>query len=696
MAVKFQFTENNRTALLTMKAMQKLTFVEDSRNGWIKYGKDNLYPQELIRLFNEHPEHRAIINRKARYIWGNGLKAVKPEDKIKVNAFIDSFNRFETLNQVGKKITPNTELFNGCYIEVITDLNGLPIEFYLLNSANCRISEDQNTLYFSKNWCRNTKQSDIQEIQKYAKGNPAGTYFVDFKYYNPSATYLEGIYPVANYQGIVDDINTDVDISTFNKNYVANGFSVGTIINFYNGTPSPDEKSDINNRFKGTYTGETGQNIMITFNDRDDKAPDVTTIGVDELAVKFEFTSKRALKKIFAGHEMASELFNIKFDDSFLSGSPDLITLQNLFVKGYVEPRQNDLLEFLSYLSFIKTGEYLEMMFEPISLIGADLSNDADLSVDERRILKGYPALTAPKLDANGLPLPIQAATNDTLTNLTGRQLQGLLRIVSKYDAGKINKEAAILTMMQGFSLTREDALTFLDENDAEPTPITKMSSQVDNVLMQLEKVGTIEDPNTYIVLKREKVKFKSSNDALKYERQIMKFADTLIITITELDGAVLNALKGNPTVSVDELSKQLNFKPYQIDESIKRSLDKGLLESSVGGFKPTPKAIKKETEPIKSKEIYTVYTYDLNEDVSYASNPNKVSRNLLSTSHDFCKKMIPLSNSGTVWTFEQIDSMSNDFGENAWDYRGGFTNKKGKIDIDCNHSWYAETRQRK
>ena len=113
---------------------------------------------------------------------------------------------------------------------------------------------------------------------------------------------------------------------------------------------------------------------MITFNDRDDKAPDVVTIGVDELAVKFEFTSKRALKKIFAGHEMASELFNIKFDDSFLSGSPDLITLQNLFVKGYVEPRQNDLLEFLSYLSYLKTGEYLEMMFEPISLIGADLS----------------------------------------------------------------------------------------------------------------------------------------------------------------------------------------------------------------------------------------------------------------------------------------------------------------------------------
>lgn len=674
-------------ALLNMKAMQKLVFVDDARNGWVKYGKDNLYPQEIIRLFNEHPEHRAIINRKARYIWGNGLKAVKPEDDIKVNAFIDSFNRFETLNQVGKKISPNTELFNGCYIEVITDLNGLPLEFYLLNSANCRISEDQSKLFFSKNWNKNIRNNDVQTIEKYTKGCDAGTYFIEFKYYTPSATYLESVYPNPNYQGVIEDINTDVDISTFNKNYVANGFSVGTIINFYNGTPTDSEKADINNRFKGTYTGETGQNTMITFNDRDDKSPDVVTIGVDELAVKFEFTSKRALKKIFAGHEMASELFNIKFDDSFLSGSPDLITLQNLFVKGYIEPRQNDLLEFLSYLSYLKTGEYLEMMFQPISLIGADLSNDADLSVDERRILKGYPALTAPKLGVNGQPLPIQAAINDTLTNLTGRQLQGLLRIVSKYDNGKINKEAAILTMMQGFSLTREDALTFLDENDAEVTPITKMSSQVDNVLMQLEKVGTIEDPSTYIVLKREKVNFKSSNDALKYERQIMKFADALIITITELDSAVLNALKGNPSVTVDELAKQLNFKPYQIDESIKRSLDKQLIEVSTSGFKPTPKALEKKTEPIKSKEIYTVYKYERDFDKPDLVKGGK--------SREFCTRMLA---NNFEYSFEKIDNMTNDLGTNVWDYRGGYYNNPDtkQIDAECRHLWMAETRQRK
>ncbi|MFO0436553.1 MAG: hypothetical protein ACK5ZT_15015 [Sphingobacteriaceae bacterium] len=85
-----------------LKNMPKLTFTVGN-DGYIKYGKNNLYPQELIRLYDEHPEHRAILNRKARYIWGKGLKAKNKVDEIKVNAFIDNFNKKETLNQVGKK-----------------------------------------------------------------------------------------------------------------------------------------------------------------------------------------------------------------------------------------------------------------------------------------------------------------------------------------------------------------------------------------------------------------------------------------------------------------------------------------------------------------------------------------------------------------------------------------------------------------
>lgn len=683
MAVKFQYIDNKH--MMTFKALPKLTFSEDSK-GYVKYGKDNLYPQELVRLYNEHPEHRAIVNRKARYIFGKGIKAVNEVDTIKVNTFVDNFNRRETLNQVGKKLTTNTELFNGVYVEVITNLQGQPIEFYFLNSANCRISECETKLYFCKNWNKNTQSKDIKCIHKFENNGTAGTFFIDFKYYTASASKLESVYPTAQYQSIVNDINTDVDISTFNKNYVSNGFSIGKIINFFNGQPTDDMIHSIERSFKGTYTGENGESLMITHSDRDDKAPEVVDVSVQDLSEKFAFTSKRAMKKIFAGHEMAPELFNIKFDESFLSGSPDLLILQELFVKGYIEPRQNDLLEFLSYLSFLKTGEYLEMKFEPISLIGADLSNDADLTQDERRKLKGYEPLTAIPTDVNGEPLPITATiTNDNLTGLSAADNADMYRIVRDYSKGKINEHLAV-TRLTAYGIDENQAKKILGIE-------VKMSSDNDPVLMALMSCGRIEDKSTYTVLKREKVNFKSSVDALKYERQIMKFADALVISVQELDNAVLNALKGNPSMSINELVKVTQSEFFKIEQSIARLIDKGLLTDSVSGFKPTEKALEKKTEPIESDEIYTVYKYEVNED--------KPSLRPGGKSRKFCSDLMDLNRE---YTFEEIDRVrlpivgKNVGGTNIWDYRGGyFYNRDTEtIDPDCRHLWMAETRLRK
>jgi hypothetical protein len=680
MAAKFQYIDNKH--MLTFKALPKLTFSEDNK-GYIKYGKDNLYPQELVRLFNEHPEHRAIVNRKARYIWGKGLKAVNEIDQIKVDTFIDNFNRKETLNQAGKKVSLNTELFNGVYVEVITNLQGQPIEMYFLNSANCRISECETKLYFSKNWNKNTQAKDIKCINKFENNGTAGTFFIDFKYYTASASKLESVYPIAQYQSIVNDINTDVDISTFNKNYVSSGFSVGKIINFFNGQPTDEMIHSIERSFKGTYTGENGESLMITHSDRDDKAPEVVDVSVNDLSEKFLFTSKRAMKKIFAGHEMAPELFNIKFDESFLSGSPDLLILQELFVKGYIEPRQADLLEFLSYLSFLKTGEYLEMMFEPISLIGADLSNDQDLTQDERRKLKGYEPLVAVPLDVNGQPLPITATiTNDNLTGLSAADNADMYRIVRDYTKGKINEHLAV-TRLTAYGIDETQAKKILGIE-------VKMSSDNDPVLMALSKCGRIEDPSTYTVLKRERV--KSSNEALKYERQIMKFADALVISIEELDSAVLNALKGNPSMSINELVDVTQTDFYKVEESIARLTKNGFLDDTIGGFKPTQKALDKPTEPIVSREIYTVYKYEVNDDKPSLLPGGK--------SRAFCSKLMDMNR---VYEFEEIDRISlsgvgkNVGGTNIWDYRGGYfyNRSTGVIDPDCRHLWMAETRVR-
>jgi hypothetical protein len=686
MAVKFQMLNSNN-GLLFFKAMPKLEFKNDPQKGYVKYGKDNLYPQELIRLYDEHPEHRAIVNRKARYIWGKGLKAVNEQDTLKVNAFIENFNRFETLNEAGKRITTNTELFNGVYIQVITNLLGQPIEFYILDSCNCRLSECQTKLYYSKNWNKNIRPNEIQVLDKFAKNCGAGTFFIDFKYYTASPNYLASIYPTPIYQSVVNEINTDVDISTFNSNYVANGFSAGTIISFFNGHPTDEQIADIKSRFDSTYSGETNAGkTLITHNDLDGKAPEVTSINVDDLDKKFEFTAKRCQKKIFSGHEMAPELFNTKFDDSFLSSAPDLLLLQDLFVKGYIEPRQIDLLEFLSYLSYLKTGEYLQMEFEPISLIGKDLSNDTDLTQDERRKLKGYEPLIAPKVDANGLPMPVQANnTNDNLKGLSAADNADMYRIVRDYSKGKINEHLAI-TRLMAYGIDEAQAKKILGIEE----PI-KMEGE-DKILMAL-KAKIKKDTSNYIVLKKVKANIKNSEDALKLERQFMKFANAVIITVEDLDNAVLNAIKGNPTLSIDELATTLNVEAYKIEESIARLIDTGFLNDTIDNFQPTEKALNEPTKPLEVTETYTVYRYALNPEKPRLK-PGGAGK-----SRKFCSDlMIEMKDPDNYLEFEDIDNMTNDLGTNVWDYRGGYyTNwKTGETDPDCRHMWEAELRQRK
>lgn len=673
---------------VNLKAMQKLTFTLDN-NGFVKYGKNNLYPQELIRLYDEHPEHRAILNRKARYIWGKGLKAKNKADEIKVNAFIDNFNKKESLNKVGKKISLNTEIFNGQFIEVITNMQGAPIEMYFINSANCRLSEDGDTLYFCKDWTKPKYQREIKEILKWNdKENQVGTFFIDFRYYSATASKLNSIYPITQYQSIVEDVNTDIAISVANSNMVNNGLSMGKIVNFFNGKPDDKTISAIDRGIKGTYTGEDGEPVMIVHSEREDKAPEVIDITPTDMAERFLYTSKRALKKVFAGHEMASELFNIKFDDSFLSSAPDLLTLQELFVKGYVEPRQNDLLEFLSYLSFIKTGEYLEMTFDPISLVGLDLSNDVDLTQDERRKLKGYEPLKPVQVDVNGQPVQAEADEyNELLTGLSATERNDIDRIVRKFKAGKTESPDLALASLTAYGFKVSQAKKFLGINDGLDA---KMSTdKEDKVLTRLLSLIK-EDAEDYEVLETKK-HIHNSNDALKYERHIMKFADALVISVAELDSAILTALKGNPVLTIDELVTLTQSDFSKVEQSLAKLIDKGFLIDSSDGFKPTEKAIEKETKPIVSNEIYTVYKYAVNADKPKLKKGSK--------SRKFCSDlMAKMSNPRNYLTFEDIDSTENDLGTNAWDYRGGYYTHPdtGIIDPDCRHIWVAETRRRK
>ena len=59
----------------------------------------------------------------------------------------------------------------------------------------------------------------------------------------------------------------------------------------------------------------------------------------------------------------------------------------------------------------------------------------------------------------------------------------------------------------------------------------------------------------------------------------------------------------------------------------------------------------------------------------------------------EFCADLLEITKT-KHYTFEKIDSLNNEFGMNAWSYRGGFyTNgNTGETTPYCRHIWSAKT----
>lgn len=646
--------KEKNVAMLSFSTMQMPTFKDNKSKGFVEFGKNNDFPNQLLRLYEEHSEHAAIVGSKSNYLFGEGFKAKDELQQPFLEQFLSKANRYEDWYDLNNRIKVDLELFNACCFQVITDLAGKPKEFYHLSYASCRVSKDKNTLFYKDNWLDNK-----EEFSTYEEYNPTlnkvGVFFIRFEYYKPTANTLESVYPLPQYIGCIKDISTDIDISTFNNNYVANGFSAGTLITFFNGEPTVDQKREIKRSLLNTHSSpDKAGSIVINYANKDSQAAQITALNVDDLDKKFEFTSKRALEKILRGHNVTNpELFGVKTEGQ-LGTRVSLKESYELMINTYTKPRQGIWIKFYEDLITLVTGIKIPLEIKQLEPIGLDLTNDPDLTLEERRELKGYGKVVTPKVGADGLPVQAETVeTNDNLKGLTASENADMIRIVRDFQKGRngMNQHMAI-TRLKAFGLTEDEANKWLGIE-----PQVKMS-KVDSTDFILAQFASIENTTKDLKLElisEDDVHFHTDKDAVKFELAMeVKFADV----------------------------KKTSW------------LDR-LISGLTGTVTPTPTEIKdiaKEENPkVKKTQILTKYYYEVKPDAPA----------LKTSSRKFCKEMMALSKDKDGFTYEQIDSvklagLSNGFDEvsNIWDYRGGFyTNPNtGETDPFCRHYWKAKT----
>ena len=641
---------------------QQPRFEEKKGKNYVEFGAKNNYPNYLIELYGESPKHGAIVKGKVNYIFGKGFEGVEQ----KANS------QGETWNQIMKRSILDDELQGGYYLQIIYNALGKIKDVFHIEFQKVRVSKDLQTFYVKNDWTASDFKEKAREYPAFNPNDPSGPQIFFVKQYNPKSD----VYPLPSYFQGLNYIESDIQVSRHILGNAKHNFVATKLINFNNGLPQEEEQQEVEADLKRKFANHDGDRVVIAFNPSRENAVDIVDLGETSLT-KEDFTNVNNLimQEIFSCHQVTSPmLFGIKTEGQ-LGGRSEIRDAYQIFQNTYVNERQQEheqTFTTLMNLAGIK-GEFKIVPVEPLSFEFSEAVMSANMTRDEIREKLG---LQVAAVDASGVTTqPVQA--NATLTNLSGRQHQNVMRIVRQFGSGKINKAQAALMLKSGFGFTDADVDTFLGVDDDPATEQSFVSMQDDLLVNEFAACGdNVED-----------FEVVETHDAKGYQA----FADE---EINVLKANVLDLISKDKRVTPEVMAKVLNKSVEQIDNALEALKLEGYLTQigeAISILNPnyTP-IIRQLTEPLSKipggdkttkTEVLLRYTYSGPED---------------SKNRPFCARMLQLAKT-KLWSRADIENISERLGYSVWDRRGGwFTEPNGNHRPYCRHRWQVKIVTRK
>lgn len=642
---------------------QQPRFEEKKGKNYVEFGAKNNYPNYLIELFGESPKHGAIVKGKVNYIFGKGFEGV--EQKANTQG--------ETWNQIMKRAILDDELQGGYYLQIIYNTLGKIKDVFHIEFQKVRASKDLSTFYVKNDWTASDFKEKAREYPAFNLNDPTGTQILFVKQYNPKSD----VYPLPSYFQGLNYIESDIQVSRHILGNAKHNFVATKLINFNNGLPQEEEQEEVESDLKRKFANHDGDRVVIAFNPSRENAVDIVDLGETSLT-KEDFTNVNNLiqQEIFSCHQVTSPmLFGIKTEGQ-LGGRSEIRDAYQIFQNTYVNERQQEHEQVFTKLMNLAgiEGEFKIVPVEPLSFEFSEAVMSANMTRDEIREKLG---LQSSVVDASGTPVTQEVKANATITNLSGRQHQNVMRIVRQFGSGKINKAQAALMLKSGFGFTDADVDTFLGIDDDPATEQAFASMQDDLLVNEFAACGDNVDDFEVV----------ETHEAKGYEA----FADEEINT---LKANVLDLISKDKRITPEVLGKVLNKSVEQIDQTIEALKTEGYLTqigTEVSILNPTYVPIVRElVEPLSKiaggnkttkTEVLLRYTYSGPED---------------SKNRPFCARMLQLAKT-KLWSRADIENISERLGYSVWDRRGGwFTEPNGNHRPYCRHRWQVKIVTRK
>jgi hypothetical protein len=414
--------ESNIISLKLSEYVAKSDAEKVDRKGWVNYGDANDFPQYLRDLAHESPVHGSLVVAIGDMIAGKGIQSEQYQ------AELDALN-IDTLTYAAAH---DLKLFGGFYIEVIwsndrtviSKLNAIPFE-------ECRIAVNQDDdseigIFHSYDWSNTRKKRNTPEfIPKYnyltREAEPRQIYWCFT--YTGSDTY-----PRPDYWSAINYIELDKQISIFHINQISNGLFPSTIINFYNGQATPEQKQQMMMDWENKMSGaRNAGKVVMFFNERDQPKTEITPFPVNDADKQYQLMNDTATQKIITAHRVTTPLlFGIRDTGSgFGSNKDEMATGLEIFNNQVIEPYQNKINYSLE-----------ELLSNQMPGVTFEILPNTPLAIEQAEAV----------VDATG------GTTSDVAaTALNGAQITSLVDIVMQSAAGAVPVTSAKAIVQAAF-----------------------------------------------------------------------------------------------------------------------------------------------------------------------------------------------------------------------------------------------------
>jgi hypothetical protein len=357
------------------------------------------------------------------------------------------------------------KLFGGFYIEVIwsndrtviSKLNAIPFE-------ECRIAVNQDDdseigIFHSYDWSNTRKKRNTPEfIPKYnyltREQEPRQIYWC-FTYTGSD------VYPRPDYWSAINYIELDKQISIFHINQISNGLFPSTIINFYNGQATPEQKQQMMMDWENKMSGaRNAGKVVMFFNERDQPKTEITPFPVNDADKQYALMNDTAQQKIITAHRVTTPLlFGIRENTGFGSNKDEMAVGLEIFNKQVIEPYQAKINYTLE-----------ELLSNQMPGVSFEIIPNTPLAVEQAEAV----------VDVTG-----GTTTDVAATALNGAQISSLIDIVMQSAAGAVPVSSAKAIVQAAFPTL---PATTIDAIFADVLPGSLLPTEVIQSSVELKK----------------------------------------------------------------------------------------------------------------------------------------------------------------------------------------------------------------